>query len=94
MIVAIGVLGFLLIFRFMIGRGKNWARIIYAFVLAAEGAVMLGITFLAPDASQTTNIGMLLHTAKDLVVVILLFWPETSAWFKAMKNQNRKAAES
>ena len=76
LIVSVGISALLAIF---IGRGANWARIIYT-VLAALG-VLGSLLGLATQPVPLTVIS-LLSTLLTIVAVVMLFRSDSNAWFK------------
>jgi len=67
----------------MIGRARNWARIVYAVLTGLNLIAALGDipgTFAGPWYSSSAS---LLTTALDLVIVVLLFRPASNAWYRA-----------
>jgi hypothetical protein len=68
-----------------IGRGRRWARIVYAVMTLASVVFMatsLTDEFLRPWYSWMAS---LLTTLLDMVIVVLLFLPLSNAWFRAMQ---------
>ncbi len=80
------VFGIMLFFIYMIGKGKNWARITFL-VLFIIG-VPLSILPMIQSLSHYPVSGVLglLQVAMQAIALVLLFQSGSSAWFTAMKN--------
>jgi hypothetical protein len=77
LIISVGITALLAIF---IGKGANWARIVYT-VLAAIG-VLFGVIGLASQPPLLLILS-LLSVLLTIAVVVLLFRSDSNAWFKA-----------
>lgn len=77
LVISVGITALLAIF---IGKGANWARIVYT-VLAALG-VVFGVFGLGAQPLLLTVLS-LLSLLITVAVVVLLFRSESNAWFKA-----------
>ena len=77
LIISVGITALLAIF---IGKGANWARIVYT-VLAAIG-VLFGVIGLASQPPLLLILS-LLSLVLTIAVVVLLFRSDSNAWFKA-----------
>jgi hypothetical protein len=84
---ALGITGLLVswLFVFLIYRGRNWARWLYA------GFMTVWLVSLAADMKHTTQLGggdralLVLYLILGLTAVILLFTPASTHWFKSQK---------
>ena len=78
----VALLAFAIWLIVMIGRARNWARIVYAVLtglsLISEFGDIPGM-FAGPWYSWSAS---LLTTAMDLVIVVLLFRPVANAWYR------------
>ena len=77
LVVSVGIATLLVIF---IGRGANWARIVYT-VLAAIG--VLGSVFGYASQPIELTVLSLLSLLLTVVAVVMLYRSESNAWFKA-----------
>jgi hypothetical protein len=95
-IIIVALVGALLLYIFlyyMIGKGKSWARTLIT------GLMVLGlISFIADAASsfQTQPFIAVLTTIETLmnsIATVLLFYKESSLWFKASSNSPTNNSE-
>ena len=77
LVISVGISTLLAIF---IGKGANWARIVYT-VLAALG--VLGSLFGFGSEPIALGVLSLLSLLLTVVAVVMLFRAESNAWFKA-----------
>ena len=77
LIISVGIATLLVIF---IGKGHNWARIVYT-LLAALAA--LGSVFGFASQPIVLTVISLLSLLLTIVAVVMLFRPDANAWFKA-----------
>jgi hypothetical protein len=90
MLITLAVFAFGLLLIHMIGRGENWARIIFlvAFILI----IPFVIIFLAFSAANPIygllGLGQILL---PIIALVFLFQKPSSAWFRNLKTRKRKA---
>lgn len=81
---------------YMIGKGKNWARITFL-VFFIIGIPLSIVTFplflLLSDTPVIDGSLFLVQTGMDLVALVFLFQEESSAWFKALKQSNAQSTQ-
>lgn len=81
---------------YMIGKGKNWARITFL-VFFIIGIPLSIVTFplflLLSDTPVIDGSLFLVQTGMDLVALVFLFQGESSAWFKALKQSNAQSTQ-
>ncbi len=88
---AFGFLGF---FIYMIGKGKNWARVTLLVIF------ILGVTFsILPMIQSLTHSPLLgiLDLAEaiiEIIALVFLFQRDSSAWFKMMKNPMEQSSQN
>jgi hypothetical protein len=96
LIVYVGLAGALLVCVFlyyMIGKGKSWARNINT------GFVILGLFLFGADEVSTFQTQPLsavlttIETLMNLIATALLFYKESSLWFKASSNSPTNNSE-
>lgn len=96
LIIYVALAGALLLYIFlyyMIGKGKSWARTINT------GFVVLGLILFIADAAssfQTHPFIAVLTTIETLmnsIATVLLFYKESSLWFKASSNSHTQNSE-
>jgi len=77
------VFGIMLFFIYMIGKGKNWARI--AFLVLFIIGVPLSISYMIQSLSHNPISGVLglLQVVMQVIGLVLLFQSGSSTWFKA-----------
>lgn len=84
MAIAAIVYALMFLFIFMTGKGRNWARVTFlALYLVGMAMLAAGLTSGAPGGG-----GVALDLAQALIqlaALILLFMPESNAWFRGMK---------
>jgi hypothetical protein len=87
----VALLAFAIWLIVMIGRARNWARIVYAVLTGLNLIAVFGDipgTFAGPWYSWSAS---LLSTAMDLAIVVLLFRPASNAWYRV---RGRRPADS
>lgn len=79
------VLGLMWFFIYMIGRGRNWARITFflMFILGVPLSILPMIQSLAHD--PVSGILGLVQIFMQIIAMLFLFHGSSSAWFKALK---------
>jgi hypothetical protein len=77
LIISVGISSLLAIF---IGKGANWARIVYT-VLAV--LAVLGTVFGFASQPVVLTVLSLISILLTIVAVVMLFRPESNAWFRA-----------
>ena len=84
--VAIFVFGLIWFFIYMIGKGKNWARISFLvlFIIGVPLSILPMIQSLAH--SPFSAILGLAQAVIQIVALVFLFQSDSSAWFKSMKS--------
>jgi hypothetical protein len=79
------ILGVMFLFIYMIGRGRNWARITY-FVLIIVGIPVYVLTFLQSyPANPIYGLLGIGQTVIDIIALVLLFQKPSSNWFREMR---------
>ena len=71
-----GFLLTLLLLYYKIGQGRNWARKLH---LAIEVSSIIIVSGILQEPVEPY------YKAADILALALLFWPTSSAWFKAME---------
>jgi hypothetical protein len=66
----------------MIGTGKNWARLTYAFLIALELALLAA--FGTDNASDLEVLSTYLTTPIEIWALYKLFSPESEYWYKSL----------
>jgi membrane-bound ClpP family serine protease len=85
MFITFFTLGILWLFIYMIGRGRNWARI--AFLVLFIIGIPLSVLPLLQSLSASPISGLLgiAQTAIQVVALVFLFQKPSSDWFRDMK---------
>lgn len=82
---------------YMIGKGKNWARITYLvfFIMGALLSIVIFPLYLLLLSYTPVIDGslFLVQTGMQLVALVFLFQGESSAWFKAIKQSKTENAQ-
>ena len=91
--VTLSVLGLLLFFIYMIGKGKNWARIIFLvlFILGVPLSIMPLI--LSFSHNPVSGVLGLMQAIIQVIALIFLFQKDSSMWFKTMKKLKLEKAQ-
>ena len=86
------IFGPLFLLYYMIGKGKNWARITFLvfFIIGIPLSIATFPLYLLLFSYTPFIDGSLFlaHTGMQLVALVFLFQEESSAWFKAIKQSN------
>lgn len=85
------IFGPLFLLYYMIGKGKNWARITYLvfFIMGIPLSIVVFPIYLSlSDTPVISGTLSLVQTGMQLVAMVFLFQGESSAWFKAIKQSN------
>jgi uncharacterized protein len=98
LVIALLICGVLFWWYYMIGKGRNWARMAFLVIwviIALFGMVIFFALFFTetplrlldtlPPSSITDTILQFFYTGLDIAALILLFQRDSSDWFKAMK---------
>ena len=91
------IFGLMLLLYYMIGKGKNWARITFLvfFIMGLPLSIIILPMYLSlSDTPIIPGILSLVQTGMDLVALVFLFQGESSAWFKAIKQSNAHITET
>lgn len=91
------IFGLTLLLYYMIGKGKNWARITFLvfFIMGFPLSIVVLPMYLSlSDPPFISGILFLVQTGMDLVALVFLFQGESSAWFKAIKQSNAHMTET
>ena len=85
MFITFFVLGILWLFIFMIGKGRNWARItlLVLFIIGIPFSVLPLMHSLA--ANPTSGLLGIAQTIIQIVALVFLFQKPSSDWFREMK---------
>lgn len=81
---------------YMIGKGKNWARITFLvfFIIGIPLSIVTFPLFLLLSYTPVIDVSLfLVQTGMDLVALVFLFQEESSAWFKALKQSNAQSTQ-
>ncbi len=84
LVVLLIIVGAQLLFIFMLGQGRNWARIIYLALFVLGVAAMIFALFSGAALGGGALLDAL-QTLLQLVALVLLFTPEASLWFRERK---------
>lgn len=96
MMVVIGIIVgalFAIFINYMIGRGKNWARMI------SSGLIVLSVLLFSGEIIEGLKTEPLMSMIDMIVIVMnllataLLFYKESSLWFKASSNSHAQNSE-
>lgn len=93
-------LGLLWFMAYMIGKGKNWARITFLvfFIMGFPLSIVVLPMYLSLLSLSYTPIILgilnLVQTGMQLIAMVFLFQGESSAWFKAIKQSNAHMTET
>jgi len=93
MFITFFVLGIMWFFIYMIGKGRNWARITFLvlFIIGIPFAILPLLQSLAANPiSGLLGIG---QTVIQVIALVFLFQKPSSAWFKEMKAQRLLAQQ-
>ncbi|MCB2191545.1 MAG: hypothetical protein KQI62_08270 [Deltaproteobacteria bacterium] len=82
------VFAVMLFFILMIGQGRNWARITFAVLYVLGMIMMIAGLFSLPNLGAGAVMD-LVQALLQLVALVLLFSPESNAWFQAAKAARR-----
>ncbi len=86
--VLLGVVPLLAALYCMIGKGENWARIIFSTYCIVTSITAVADLWSDPPASEWFRMSHLslglAEMSVDLAALVLLFHPVSSAWFRAM----------
>ena len=91
MFITFCVLGIMWFFIYMIGKGRNWARIIFLvlFIIGIPFSILPLLQSMAANPiSGLLGIG---QTVIQIIALVFLFQKPSSIWFKEMKAQKRLA---
>ena len=85
MLVTFFVLGIMWLFIYMIGEGRNWARITFLvlFIIGIPFSVLPLLRSLA--ANPISGLLGIVQTALQLIALVFLFQKPSSDWFREMK---------
>ncbi len=90
------IFGPLSLLYYMIGKGKNWARITFLifFIIGIPLSIVTVPRFLLLSNIPVIEGSLFLaHTGMSLVALVFLFQEESSAWFKALKQSNAQSTQ-
>ena len=94
----LGVVPLLAALYYMIGKGENWARIIfstYCIVVPITPVAELWSDLQPQGELRMSRVSLALaEMSVDLVALLLLFRPASSAWFRAMSGLGANPLES
>ena len=89
--------GLIWLLIYMIGKGKNWARITFLvfFIIGIPLSIVTFPLYLLSLSDTPVIDGslFLVQTGMDLVALVFLFQGESSAWFKALKQSNAQSTQ-
>jgi len=82
--IVVVILAVMLFFIFMIGKGRNWARITFL-VLYIIGVVMMVAGLVSGAPLGLAAVMDVVQVIIQLVALVMLFSAESNAWFQSMK---------
>ena len=92
--IVVVIFAIMLFFIFMIGKGRNWARIT-VLVLYIIGTAMMIVGLVSGAPFGAAAIMDVVQVIVQLVALVMLFSPESNAWFQGVKGgQGQKLARS
>ncbi len=81
MVLSVLILFIYALVTWMVGAGKNWARLTYAFLIALELALLAA--FGMDNAADLEVLATYLTTPVEIWALYKLFCPESEPWFKS-----------
>ena len=78
----IAILSFLI---YMIGKGRNWARITFLVLFIAGALIIIPQLIILLMTNTFIGILTLIHSILQLIALVLLFEKTSSDWFKSKK---------
>ncbi|MCF8042854.1 MAG: hypothetical protein K9K36_01655 [Desulfarculaceae bacterium] len=88
--IVVVILAVMLFFIFMIGKGRNWARITFL-VLFIIGTVMMVVGLVSGAPFGAAALMDIVQVITQLVALVMLFSAESNAWFQGVKAAKSKS---
>lgn len=87
--IVVVIFAIMLFFIFMIGKGRNWARITFL-VLFIIGTLMMIVGLVSGAPLGAAALMDVVQVLIQLVALVMLFSGESNAWFQGMKAARAK----
>ncbi|MBU4565583.1 MAG: hypothetical protein KKE29_12745 [Proteobacteria bacterium] len=88
--IVVVIFAIMLFFIFMIGKGRNWARITFL-VLYIIGTVMMVVGLVSGAPFGAAALMDIVQVIIQLVALVMLFSAESNAWFQSVKAAKSKS---